>query len=226
MDLQLNGRVALVLGGTGFIGSAIVARLRQEGALVVSASRRPASDLVMDGRDDESVRAGVSQVLDQHGRLDAVIVTAAPAAHTLDPARNSDPEQVREAFDAKALTFLRVANAVLPVMTEAGYGRLIGISGQNAFLTGNVTGSIRNAALIIAAKNLADAAAGSGVTVNTVSPGMVSDHPHGDVAMAKGGESTPEQIADLMAFLASPLAGAISGESIAVGHRVRGVMNF
>lgn len=226
MDLQLNGRVALVLGGTGYIGSAIVARLRQEGTLVVSASRGPAGDLVMDGRDDESVQAGFAQLLAQHGRLDAVIVTAAPAAHTLDPARNSDPEQVREAFDAKALTFLRVANAALPIMIDAGYGRIIGISGQNALLTGNVTGSIRNAALIIAAKNLADAAAGSGVTVNTVSPGTVTDTPVADVAVARGGESTPQQIADLVAFLASPLAGAISGESIAVGHRIRGVTNL
>jgi NAD(P)-dependent dehydrogenase (short-subunit alcohol dehydrogenase family) len=226
MDLQLSGHVILVLGGTGYIGSAIVARLRGEGALVVSASRGPASDLVMDGRDDESVTAGFSWLLAEHGRLDAIIVAAAPAAQTLDPARNSDPEQVLEAFDAKALTFLRVANVALPIMTEAGYGRIVGISGQNAFLTGNVTGSIRNAALIIAAKNLADGAAGSGVTVNTVSPGTVTDNPGAEVAVAKGGESTPEQIADLVAFLASPLAGAISGESIAVGHRVRGVTNI
>lgn len=226
MDLQLNGRVALVVGGTGYIGSAIVARLRQEGANVVSASRSDAGDLVMDGADDESVTTGFSRLLAEHGRLDAVIVTAAPAAHTLDPARNSDPEQVREAVDAKALTFLRVANAALPLMTEAGYGRIVGISGQNAFLTGNITGAIRNAALIIAAKNLADAAAGSGVTVNTVNPGAVTDSPGADVAVARGGESSPQQIADLVAFLASPLAGAISGESVSIGHRVRGVSHL
>ena len=58
---------------------------------------------------------------------------------------------VLEAVDAKALGFLRVANAALAVMTASGYGRVIGVSGQNAFLTGNVTGAVRNAALIIAA---------------------------------------------------------------------------
>jgi hypothetical protein len=47
--------------------------------------------------------------------------------------------------------------------------------------------------------------------------------PSAEVSTARGGESTPQQIADLVAFLASPVAGAISGESIAVGHRVRGV---
>jgi NAD(P)-dependent dehydrogenase (short-subunit alcohol dehydrogenase family) len=97
------------------------------------------------------------------------------------------------------------------------------VSGQNAFLTGNVTGSIRNAALIIAAKNLADRVAGSGVTVNTISPGTVSVSPTSDVELGSGGESSPEQIADLVAFLVSPRAGAVSGESIAIGHRVRGV---
>lgn len=222
MDLLLNGRVALVVGGTGYIGSAIVSRLRDEGAVVVSASRG-SGDLAMDGRDEASVASGFAELIARHGRVDAVVVAAAPAAHTLDAARNSDPAQVLEAFDAKALTFLRIAGAALPLMKEAGYGRVVGISGQNAFLTGNVTGSIRNAALIIAAKNLADAVAGSGVTVNAVSPGTVTDDPSDEVAAARGGESAPAQIADLVAFLVSPRAGAISGESIAVGHRVRGV---
>ena len=111
-------------------------------------------------------------------------------------------------------------------MTGAGYGRIVGVSGQNAFFTGNVTGSVRNAALIVAAKNLADAVAGSGVTVNIVNPGMVSASPSAEVAPGRGGESSPDQIADLIAFLVSPRTGAISGESIAVGHRVRGAISL
>ena len=225
MDLQLQGRVVLVVGGTGLIGSAVASQAAGEGATVVIASRNPNGGLAMDARDDESVTDAIAQVVRDHGRLDAVVVTAAPSARTLDPARNSDPAQVAEAFDAKALSFLRVANAAIPVMRAAAYGRIIGISGQNAFITGNVTGSIRNAALIIAAKNLADELAGSGVTVNTVSPGIVSETPAKDVAAGKGGESSPTQIADLVTFLVSPRA-EISGESIAVGHRVRGAISF
>ncbi len=90
------------------------------------------------------------------------------------------------------MSFLRLANAALPIMARAGYGRLVGVTGQNAFLTGNVTGSVRNAALIIAAKNLADSVAGSGVTVNTVSPGAVYASPTSDVEVACGGETSPE----------------------------------
>ena len=226
MDLQLHERVVLVVGGTGLIGRAVVTRLEQEQATVVVASRHPARGLVMDATDARSVNEGIDRVLAEHGRLDGAVVAAAPSASTMDRSRHADPDQVLHAFEAKTLSFLKVANAALPIMTAAGYGRLVGVSGQNAFLTGNVTGSVRNAALIIAAKNLADQVAGSGVTVNTVSPGIVSVHPSSEVAPARGGESSPDEIADLIAFLISPRSRAISGESIAVGHRVRGVTSM
>jgi NAD(P)-dependent dehydrogenase (short-subunit alcohol dehydrogenase family) len=225
MDLGLENRVVLVVGGNGLIGSAVVERARAEGATVVVASRSGTNGIELDGRDETSVAAGVAKVLETHGRLDAVVVSAAPSARTLDPALNSSPDQVADAFDAKALVFLRIANAVLPSMRAAGYGRIVGISGQNAFVTGNITGSIRNAALIIAAKNLADESAGTGVAVNTVSPGIVSPTPASAVDAGKPGESSPAQIADLVAFLISPLS-AVSGESVAIGHRVRGALNF
>jgi NAD(P)-dependent dehydrogenase (short-subunit alcohol dehydrogenase family) len=224
MDLGLDGRVVLVVGGTGLIGSAVVGRLEAEGAVVVSASRH--AGLVMDARDDASVDAGIASVLAQHGHIDGLVVTAAPSAQTLDASKNSDPAQVLEAFEAKALSFLRVANAVLPAMRDGGYGRIVGVSGQNALVTGNITGSIRNAALIIAAKNLADLVAGSGVTVNSVSPGLVTPAPSGDVSVGKGGDVSPIEIADLIAFLVSPLSSGVSGESIALGHRVRGTVSL
>ncbi|WP_308797561.1 SDR family NAD(P)-dependent oxidoreductase [Agromyces silvae] len=222
MDLRLEQHVALVVGGAGFIGSAISERLRAEGATVITAGRT-SGDVRMDAADEASVSSAVTAVLAEHGRIDVLVVTSAPSARTLDPARRSDPELVLDAVAGKALTFLRVVNAVMPGMVEAGYGRVVGISGQNAFLTGNLAGAVRNSALLVAAKNLADEVAGSGVTVNTVNPGQVSDEPVTAVEIGRGGESSPGQIADLVAFLASPLAGAISGESIAIGHRVRGV---
>jgi NAD(P)-dependent dehydrogenase (short-subunit alcohol dehydrogenase family) len=222
MDLQLSERVVLVVGGTGKIGAAVVQRLKEEGATVVSASRSGQHDLAIDASDDASVSAGFTQILADHGRLDAVVVTAAPPAHTLDATRNSHPDQVSDAVAAKALAFLRVANAAIPVMRDAGFGRIVGISGQGAYLTGNITGAVRNAALIVIAKNLADELAGTGILVNTVNPGAVTATPSAEVAAGRAGESTAEQVADLVAFLASPLA-ATTGESIAVGHRARGV---
>lgn len=227
MDLGLDGNVVLIVGGTGLIGQAIVARLREEGATAIAASRHAGDDgITLDARDAASVTAALDEVLGRHGRLDALVVAAAPSARTLDASRHADPEQVLSAIDGKAMSFLRLANAALPIMTGAGYGRIVGVSGQNALITGNVAGTVRNAAVILAAKSLADLTAGSGVTVNTVSPGIVSHDPATEVAAGRPGESSPAQIADLVAFLVSTRAGAISGESIAIGHRVRGVTSM
>jgi len=228
MDLQLKDRVVLVVGGTGLIGTAVVARLRKEGATVVVGSRsvdEGQGQVRLDAADDASVSAAVAGVLEAHGRIDGLVVTAAPAAHTLDPARNSDPAQVLEAFQAKALVFLRVTNAVVPAMREAGYGRVVVVSGQNAFLTGNLTGSVRNAATVVMAENLADELAGTGVAVNAVNPAAVTEDPKVAVEPGRGGDSTPGQVADLVTFLVSPVS-AVSGESVAVGHRVLGVTSL
>ncbi len=214
MDLELRDRVALVVGGRGTIGSVVAETLRHEGARVVVASRSADGDdaVTMDTASQESVDAAVARVLEQHGRIDVLVVTAAPAAGTLDPDRASDPEQVAAAIDGKALGFLRVANAVLPAQREAGFGRVVVVSGQNAYLSGNVTTSLRNAATSIIAGNLADQAAGTGVTVNVVNPGKVTDEPATAVQPGAGGESSPQQIADLVAFLSSPRS-VVSGES-------------
>ncbi|ROP63559.1 SDR family NAD(P)-dependent oxidoreductase [Curtobacterium sp. ZW137] len=222
MDLQLKDRVALVVGGKGYIGSAVADRLRAEGATVVVASRSAGDDGVsIDTADQGSVDAGVASVVEQHGRIDVLVVTAAPSAGTLDPAKKSDPDQIASAIDGKALGFLRVANAVLPTQRDNGFGRVVVVSGQNAYFSGNITASLRNTAVSVIAKNLADEFAGTGVSVNVVNPGTVTDEPVAEVQRGSGGESSPEQIADLIAFLSSPLS-AVSGESISIAHRVLG----
>ena len=239
MDLGLSAVVALVVGGGGLIGSAVGRALHAEGATVVLGGRTQQTlsaaaeaigadvqTVVLDSGDDDSVRRAVEGVVARHGSVGVLVNTAAPSARTLDPARNSDPEQVTQAFEAKAMGYLRCANAVLPGMREAGFGRVINISGQNAFLTASVTGAVRNGAVAILSKALADECAGSGVTVNVVHPGIVRPDAATEVEAGAPGESTPAQVAAVVVFLASRAAGAVSGESVAVGHRVRGVSAY
>ncbi|MBB4140284.1 SDR family oxidoreductase [Microbacterium invictum] len=190
----------LVVGGHGLIGSAVVSALRQEGATVIPASRHAPEGVTMDARSDESVTKALNEIRCLHGRVDGLVVTAAQSARTLHQSRNSDPDQVARAVEDKAMSFLRLANAILPPMVEAGYGRVVGVSGQNAFQTGNITGSVRDAARVVTAKNLADAVAGSGVKVNAVSPGIVVDEPSGDIRLGRGGQRTPADVANLVTF--------------------------
>jgi NAD(P)-dependent dehydrogenase (short-subunit alcohol dehydrogenase family) len=118
MNLGLRGHVALVVGGTGLIGRAIVERLRTEGATAVAAARHVVDGITLDAQDSASVTAALEQVIEQHGRLDALVVAAAPSAQTLDASRHADPDQVLAAVDAKAMSFLRLANAALPIMAR------------------------------------------------------------------------------------------------------------
>lgn len=235
MELGLTGRVALVVGGAGYIGRVIARTLADEGATVVVAGRSrekleevassiaAAGVVVVDTRNADSAKAAVDEVVDRYGRLDVLVNTAAPAAGTLDPARDRDAQQVLDAIDGKAMGYLRMTEAAVPVMKAAGWGRIIQISGQLAWLSSSVTASARNAVVNTASKSIADSLAGTGVTVNVVNPGNVKDEPGAEVEIGRGGESSPQQIAALVAFLASEAAAAISGESIAAGHRVRGV---
>lgn len=242
MDTGLAHRTALVVGGSGYIGRAVATALAAEGADVVLAGRTESrltdaaaeitagiaegggtvGTIVLDAQDDASVASAIAEVVGRTGRIDVLVNTAAPPAGTLDPALDADPASLVAAIEGKAIGYLRVMNAVLPRMREAGYGRVVNVSGQNARLTIGVTPSTRNAAVSTISKSLADSLAGTGVTINVVDPGLVTDEPSTEVRLARGGDSTPQQVAALIVFLASEAAGAISGETVAVGHRALG----
>lgn len=238
METGLAGSVVLVVGGSGYIGTEIARQFAAERARVIIAGRdrerlaaaaeRAGSGIsirVMDASSDDSVSAVIESIAREFGALDVVVDCAAPAAQTIDPARDTDPEQVLRAVDGKAMGYLRVANAAIPVMTAAGSGRIVFVNGQNALITGNLTGSVRNGAVISISKNLADAVAGTGLTINTVNPGTVTDEPSLTPQPGKPGQSTPAQVASVVVFLASSAASGVSGESIAVGHRVFGMIS-
>ena len=205
-----------------------------------AASGRRVVAVVADTGDDESVLAAVRSVVEQLGAID-ILVNAAATPASGAPLREEDLE--RE-INVKVRGYLRCVRAVAPLMAERGWGRIINISGLAARQTGSITGSIRNAAVAAMTKNLADELGPKGINVTVVHPGMTITESSaanlramaaargqgagGGRGRARGArlDRPPvraEEVADVIAFLASPRSIALNGDAIsrAAGRAAR-----
>src|SRR5580692_12395303 len=266
MDLQLAGRRALVTGGSRGIGKAAAAALLAEGADVAIAARDPARlaeaaaelgaaarravpALRADTGDDASVRELVAAAQGRLGGVDILVNCAARPAGQAPPL--SLPEITGDAFwsdvNVKVMGYLRCAQAVAPGMVEAGWGRIISVSGLAALSTGSIIGSIRNVAVSAMTKNLADELGPSGINVNAVHPGLTRTEATPGVVAAQAAAAGVEpaeierrmagrnltrtlidasQVAAVIVFLASPLSVSINGESIPCGGGTPHVIRY
>lgn len=190
MDLELTGKVALVVGGSRGIGKAIARQLAREGADVVIAARdearlRATADeitresgrrivpLTVETGSDASVAALVAGAIAAFGRIDILVNCAAqPGGQTAPPKLGEITDQLFwDDVNVKVLGYLRTARAVAPQMTRQGWGRIINISGLAARNTGSTIGSMRNVAVAALTKNLADELGPHGINVTVVHPG-------------------------------------------------------
>lgn len=266
MDLGLEGKVAVITGGTRGIGLAVALLLATEGADVVLVSRhaddaiRVADDiaratgrrvlgLAADTTDDAAVSA-MAAAVERHMNGAHILVNCAaePAGQKAVPVPSeADWASMVAHMDTKVMGYLRCARALLPFMRREGWGRIVNVSGLGARRTGDVVGSIRNVAVVALAKNLADELAGTGIAVTTVHPGLThtekvdamleararaEGRTAGEVeaSMAEnvlmGRLPTAEEVAQVIAFLASPRSVAVNGVAIDVGGGVRGGINY
>jgi NAD(P)-dependent dehydrogenase (short-subunit alcohol dehydrogenase family) len=179
---DLEGRRALVTGGSRGIGAAIVRRLLDAGAQVVTTARTATAETPADAQfvtGDVSTEAGARAIaahaVEALGGIDIVVNNAAAArAHFNGPAGIPDAEW-QDALDLNFLSAVRVNNALLPGMIERGSGAIVNIA-SSAALT--VPGPLLHygaakAALIAYGAGLAKDVAPLGVRVNTVTPGNV-----------------------------------------------------
>ena len=117
-------------------------------------------------------------------------------------------------------------------MTDNGWGRIINISGLAARQTGSTMGSIRNVSVSAMTKNLADELGPWGVNVTCVHPGMTRTERTTDQQLELATRNTigrmvdSDEVAYLVAFLASPKSVGINGDSIACGGGVRGAIHY
>jgi len=201
-----------------------------------------------DTTDDTAVRAMVEEVVGAWGGVDVLVNAAAqPAGGPVPALADLTDAEVQADFDTKALGYLRCARAVAPHMTAQGRGRIVNISGLNARRTGSIAGGIRNVAVAALTANLADELGPSGVGVTVVHPGLVETErtPRlvADRAAASGrteeqvradlaaGSSllrlvTAEEVANVVVFLCSPLAVAVTGDAVGAGGGNRGAIHY
>jgi NAD(P)-dependent dehydrogenase (short-subunit alcohol dehydrogenase family) len=189
MDLQLNGKRALLTGGSRGLGWAAARQLALEGCDLALAARgsealrKAASELaeqtgrrvvpvVADTSDDASVAAMAEQASTELGGIDILVNCAARSAGASGAVTTVSAESLRTEYDVKALGYLRCAQAVLPQMIDRGWGRIINVAGLAARQSGAVSAAMRNAAIIALTKNLADAVGRHGITVTAVHPGV------------------------------------------------------
>jgi NAD(P)-dependent dehydrogenase (short-subunit alcohol dehydrogenase family) len=230
-------------------GAAVAIAARDAGVLRSAADSFPTGSriipLEVDTSDDRSVQRMVAAAVDQLGGVDILVNSAA------DPAKpgaataflEQTDEDYRREFEVKVLGYVRCARAVAPHLIEQGWGRIISVSGLAARQTGSSIGSVRNVAVAAMTKNLADEIGPLGVNVTAVHPGTTvtertearlsgladklgvgTDEAERRIAskVSIGRLVTSEEVAAVVAFLASPLSVAINGDSIPVGGGASG----
>jgi NAD(P)-dependent dehydrogenase (short-subunit alcohol dehydrogenase family) len=209
---------ALVTGAARGIGAAIAERLRADGMEVVTLDRAPGCDLTLDLREDD-----VPDMPDVD-----VCVSNAGITTTIAPAHRMTDEQWDVDLDVNLRGAYRVVRACLPGMRERRYGRVVVVSSGAARggLPGQVAYSASKAGLGGMVRTIAAENAHRGITANAILPGMVATEavlgmpePVRDGVLATLPARrfiTPDEVAALVAFLASPLAGSITGEEIGI----------
>lgn len=236
---------ALVTGATGAIGGAICRRLAAQGLHVIAHSnnrlesaQQLATAINEKGGSAEAIRFDVTnaeetaqqlqQVLEQ-GPIQVLINNA--GIHADAPLAGMSGEQWRSVIDVSLNGFYNVTQPLLLPMMATRWGRIISLS-SIAAITGNrgqANYAAAKAALHGASKSLAQELASRGVTVNVVAPGII-ESPMSEqsfpverikqlVPMQRAGR--PEEVADLVSFLASEEAAYISAQVISIN----GAMN-
>jgi 2-hydroxycyclohexanecarboxyl-CoA dehydrogenase len=224
---RFEGRVAIVTGGASGIGRATALRLEAEGATVVVADLNAAEPV--DVTDAAAVRAFVGRVRERLGKVDILVSNAGwdRAGLFLE----TSEELWDKVIDINYRGHLAVTHAVLPLMVERGYGRVVTVASDAGRVgsSGEVVYSGAKGAVIAFTKAIAREVARHGINVNCVAPGLV-DTPllagiTGDNENLMGAiirsiplrrTGRPEEIAAAVCFFASADADYVTGQTLSV----------
>ena len=240
MSLALNGEIALVTGASRGIGAAIADTLAARGAKVIGTATSAAgadaigarlaahggAGRVLDVSDAASVDALLSAVAAEFGAISILVNNAGITRDNL--LMRMKDEDWQAILNTNLSSVYRTSKAVMRAMVKARHGRIINIASVIG-LTGNAgqaNYAAAKAGVIGFSKSLAKEIGSRGVTVNVVAPGfietdMTRDLPEdakaamlGQIALGRLGSA--QDVAEAVAFLASPAAAYVTGETLHV----------
>jgi NAD(P)-dependent dehydrogenase (short-subunit alcohol dehydrogenase family) len=266
MDLQLRGKKAVVTGGSAGMGKAIARQLAREGCDVAIGARTEARlrdaareiaeetertivPLTVDTLEPESIKRFVRHAAEALGGIQILANCAARVGGTIPDDMNSiSDEQIMKDFEEKFLGYYRCAREAAPYMKQAGWGRIINLSGGAGRTPGTaISTPARNIASVSLTKSLANTLGPHGINVNAIYPGttlteaVLARHRadaerHGktlEVYLEELRQRSPirhlvtaEDVAYVVTFLCSPLSVSINGEAISVSGGMNADMHY
>ena len=229
MKTETDTRVALVIGGGSGMGAAAARRLRAEGfriSVLSSSGKGEALGHELGGlgftgsnQSDDDLKAMVARTLEEWGRIDAVVNSAGhgPKGDLLEI---SDADW-HSGMDFYLMNVVRIARLVTPVMQQAGGGSIVNISTYAVFEPEALfpTSGVFRAGLAAFTKLFADRYAGENIRMNNVLPGFIDSLPEKEdrrTRIPMGRYGTSDEVAELIAFLASDRSSYITGQNIRI----------
>jgi NAD(P)-dependent dehydrogenase (short-subunit alcohol dehydrogenase family) len=242
MDLKLDGKIALVTGAGGGIGAAIASTLVNHGCSVyvadsdAAAASKVATDLgergyplTLDVGNATDAAAAVEQIVRERGRIDIAVNNAGilKTGSILD-ASIADWDQVCR-VNLSGVYYC--CKAVLASMVKQRYGKIVNIASVSAMKGGGSFGNVlygtTKAGVVALTKGLARELAPFGINVNAIAPGVVETNMTSSLltperrkavlgAIPLGRFASTDDIAHVVALLASDVLGYVTGETIVV----------